>query len=199
MYTTESKVEKYLAVDIGSSLSSTVTDWITAVETWIERYTGKSFEADSAETRYYDGNGRRSILIDPFISGSITSVQILDSEGNVDDTLTEGHGDDFLAYPLNENEQNELVLSPSSTRGSWDRGKRTIAVTAQFGHSSSVPKDIELIATKLVGEIIREGLKGGKLARVELGDYKATFVTIDEKASALGIYQTLDQYRDLEC
>ncbi len=195
-YTTETKVERYLAVDIGSNLASEVADWIKSVTLWIERYTGKSFEASSAD-KYYDGNGTNRILVDSFIDGTITELSILDTDGVVENTLTEGQSNDFITYPLNNTEKCELVLVSGGTRSTFPNRVRSVKVTADWGFSASVPKDIELVATKLVGEIIREGLKGGKLERVTLGDYNATFQKIDEKADPLGIYQILDMYRDL--
>lgn len=189
-YTDQSTIEKYLSIDIDSSYSSQLTSWIAAVKTWIDRYTGKTFEASSSD-RYYDGCGESSITIDSFV-GSPTVV-ILNSDGTIDETLTEGASDDFLSYPLNSTEKNRIVL----TSRKFPRGNRRIKVTASFGFSTSVPNDIALIATKLVAKVLEKGIDGGKLASSQIGDQQVNFESIDEAAEALGIYQTLDMYRDI--
>lgn len=197
-YVTKGTVQKYLNVDIASSMDAQLDDWITAIEKWIEKYTGKSFEA-SSETRYYDTyNSKRGyeIDIDPFTA--ITALEYLDEEGATDETLTEGQSNDFLTYPLNDTEKYKILILPTSSVGPMPIGARRLKVTATFGHSDVVPKDIELVATKLVASVVSEGLKGGKLQQVNIGDYQATFEKIDQTAEALGIYQILDMYRDIE-
>ena len=194
-YTDKGRIQKFLNVDIVSSYDTQVDEWIAAVKAWIDQYCGKTFESASAD-RFYDGNGRRSIMIDDF-TGSPTVV-ILDVDGTVAFNLTEGHSDDYLIYPLNFTAKNELRLVSGSTIGVFPNRSRSVQVTANFGHSVAVPTPVQLVATKLVAEIIKEGLKGGKLSKVQLGDYEASFQKVDESADALGIYQILDMYRDIE-
>jgi len=197
-YTTKGKVQNYIAVDIDSSLVSQVDDWITAVTDWINKYCKKVFEAVT-ETRFYDvPKVTRSLIIDPFVDTTITELSTLDLDGVVENTLTEGDGNDFIAYPQNDTEKYELRLTNGSIIGVFPSGSRRLKVSADFGASASVPKDIELIATKLVGEILRRGLDGGKLSKAKIGDIDLTYVNINETAEALtGIYNTLDQYRHL--
>ena len=66
-YTTETKIENYLLTDIDASLSSQVSDWITAAENWINNYTGKVFETASS-VKYFDGNGKTALIVDDFIT-----------------------------------------------------------------------------------------------------------------------------------
>lgn len=194
MYTSKGIIQRYLTTDIHSSFDSQISDWITAVTNWINNYTGKTFETASAD-KYYDGNGLKFLPVDTFV-GSPT-VTILNIDGTTDVVLTEGHANDYVTYPLNETAKDEIHLTANARYTTFPKGIRRIKITADFGYASSVPKDIELVATKLVAEIIREGLKGGKLDRVQLGDYEAQFKDIDEKADALGIYNILDMYRDI--
>lgn len=193
-YTSKGIIQRYLTTDIHSSFDSQISDWITAVTNWINNYTGKTFETASAD-KYYDGNGLKFLPVDTFV-GSPT-VTILNIDGTTDVVLTEGHANDYVTYPLNETAKDEIHLTANARYTTFPKGIRRIKITADFGYASSVPKDIELVATKLVAEIIREGLKGGKLDRVQLGDYEAQFKDIDEKADALGIYNILDMYRDI--
>lgn len=212
-YTTRDKVEKYLNTDL-SSVSGAVTDWIAWITAWINKYCGRTFETASAD-KYYDGNGKDRILVDSFV-GVPTTVAILNSDGTVRFTLTEGADNDYVAYPLNSTEKNEIVLMPNSPIRAFSRAffedilddtdindpgfteRRVLKVTAAFGASTSVPADIEMIATKLVGQIAQKRLKGaeGSVLGEALGDYSIRYGEIDENADALGVYQVLDQWRE---
>ena len=195
-YTNKSKVEKYLNVDISASFDTQIAGWIASVKTWIDKYCGKTFESASS-VKYYDGNGKRELDFDD-CSSVPTEVLILDIDGTTAFTLTEGASNDYLVYPLNESTKNQLRLVSGATIGYFPNRDSSVKITAPFGFSASVPEDVELIATKLVGEIVKEGLKGGKLASISLGDYTANFQKIDEMADPLGIDQILDMYRDIK-
>jgi len=195
-YTNKGLVQDYLATDVDDSLNTTLTGWITAVSNWIDRYCKKSFESVSSE-KFYDGNGARSIFFDD-ASGAPTLVHILDVDGTVAFVLTEGAGNDYLVYPLNDTPKNELRLVSESTAPNFPNRNKSVAITAPFGFSTSVPKEIELVATKLVGEIMRQGLDGGKLSSVNLGELEISYQKINEVSEPLGIYQILDMYRDIE-
>jgi len=189
-YTDKDTIQKYLTVDINSSFDSQITSWIASVKAWIDRYTGKTFEA-SSQTRYYDTDGCDELFIDSFVG--TPTVEILNADGSNFDTLTEGAGNDFVAYPLNTTEKNRIVLTSSK----FPRGKRRLKVTATFGFATTVPDDIKLVATKLMGFILAKGIDGGKLSSTQLGDANVSFESIDEAAEALGVFQTLDMYRDI--
>lgn len=195
-----------------SGIDSHVTAWIASVKAWIDRYCGRTFEA-ATETRYYDGNRKDRILIDPFVS--LTSVKLLNYDGSDWITLTEGAGSDYVAYPLNSTEKNELVLMPNARTGVFARAfenilddvdgetdadvKRLIEVTGSFGASATVPADIELAATQLVAEIAaRRGVggAGGPVKSESLGDYSYSLGDIDEAAKALGTFNILDGWRE---
>lgn len=195
MYTTKSKVEKYLNVDISDSFNTQVNEWITSVKKWIDKYCGKTFESSSS-VKYYDGCGSRILDIDD-CSSVPTEILILNADGTTGSILTEGASNDYLVYPRNEGVKNQIRLVAGSRIGNFPMRDSSVKITAPFGFSEIVPDDVSLIATKLVGEIIKEGLKGGKLASITLGDYSADFQKIDETADPLGIYQTLDLYRDI--
>jgi hypothetical protein len=195
-YTNKGNVQAFLNVDIGSTFDAQINAWISAVEKWIDRYTGKSFEISATETtRYFDTYGGKSLFVDSF-TGVPTSIQILNSDGSVAETLVSGQSNDYLLYPLNSVEKSEIVLTSNARRGSFGHGASRVKVTALFGYTA-VPDDIVLVATKLVANIVEKGLKGGKLASVSLGDFTSSFEKIDEEADAMGITAVLDSYREI--
>lgn len=190
-YTTEGNIEKYGQVDIGSTHASYVAEVISAVQRWIDNYVGYSFEITAATDKYYDSEGGDTILIDP-VYGTPT-IKILNEDGSVDETLVEGQGDDYLLYPLNDSVKTEIRLLNQA----FPTGVRRVHVNGTHGQGATVPSDIQLVATKLAFAVLEKGIKGGKLSEVTLGDFTARFQEIDEVASPMGIYNILDQYRDI--
>lgn len=191
-YTTKTKVENYLNVDINSSFDSQITSWISAVESYINKYTGRNFTSGSA-TRYFNGNGQRELEIDEFVS--ITTVQILNLEDDdVMYSLTEGKAEDFITWPYNITAKTRLILTPDASVGTWLSGPRRIKITAVWGFDSSVPADIELAATILLASIIEKGLKGGSVQSESLGDYSVSYGSIDDVASSMGVKKILNSY-----
>lgn len=192
-YTTEAKVENLLGITISGGGSSAMTDIIAAVKAWIDRYCGKTFEAAS-ETRYYDGNGMQCMVIDSFVG--TPTVTILTESGAEENTLTLGRDDDFITGPYNSTEKFELILTGLGKYGSWPHRLQAVKVTGSFGASTTVPADVQLAATRLAGQIYKDGTEGVKTS-IRLGDYAATYAAVDEVAHSLGINNTLDQYRDI--
>jgi hypothetical protein len=193
MYTTEDKIEKYMMIDIDSSMSSQLTQWITAAQLYIDKYTGKvgGFDASVASAKYYDGNGKSEIDIDEFIS--LSSVQLLELDSDdVEWTLVEGKTEDFITYPYNTTPKYRLTLMPGSQIGAFYEGKKRIKVTGIWGNSTVVPADIELAATMLVAEVIEKGLKGGKISSETLGDYTVSF---DNVNVSIDVKRILDRYK----
>lgn len=195
MYTNKGTIQNYLMIDIDTSFDTQINTWITAVGSYIDRYTGRKdgFESASA-TRYFDGNGKREIDIDECTS--ITSIQVLEANGqDVEFTLSEGLEADYVTYPYNTTPIYRLKLVTSAQLGAFYSGKKRVKITAVWGNTTSVPKDIELAATMLVGSIIDKGLKGGKVQAEALGDYSVTFANVDETAQAIGVKSILDKYK----
>lgn len=192
-YTTEAKIESYLGTSVDATLAAMIISWVTA---WINKYTGKVFEAVS-ETRYYDGNGRESILVDSFVGSP--AVTVLNTDGTTDVVLTEGQADDFIVAPYNSTEKFQLILSSSGRYCAWPKGAHRIKVVASFGVSNTVPADIEMVATKLASSLITNAsAAGGAVKSQSLGDYSVTYGDLDATAKATGVTETLDQYRDID-
>lgn len=191
MYTTEAKIENYLQITIDDSISAYVSDWINWVSKYIDRYTGTTFET-SSQTYYYDVRGMQSRL---FIDDctAITSLQLLDEDGNVEDTLTENS--DFWLYPLNKTTKNEIRLDPYGKYAVFPyTGSKKVKVTATFGVENTVPADIEMVATQMVGDLIRQNSSEAKGKKSEtLGEYSVTYENISKYsipyASILDLYR----------
>lgn len=195
MYTNKGSIQNYLMIDIDASFDTQIERWISVVKSYIDKYTGRKDGFESASSvKYFDGNGKREIDIDECTS--VTSVQVLEANGDgVEFTLVAGLEEDYVTYPYNTTPIYRLKLVANSQLGAFYSGEKRVKVTAIWGHSTSVPADIELAATMLVSSIIDKGLRGGKVQSESLGDYSVTYGGIDETAQAIGVKSILNKYK----
>ena len=188
-YTTLAKVEKYLNTTIAGGDIASVTDWISWVTDYIDNYTGTTFESATG-TRYYDGDGLSCLIIEPLTA--ITQIDFLDEDGAVDETLVSG---DYWLYPLNKTEKNEVRLNSYGAHPNYPIGSKRIKIAGTFGWSDSVLSEIEWVATRMVGDIIRQRSEGTKDKISEsLGEYSVTFADFD-RVNTPDYKVILDRYR----
>jgi len=200
-YTTRAKIIEMTNLDFSSLSNSIVTEWIQAVSRYIDNYTDRltGFVTPGVdEIRYFDGNGKREIMLDNFIS--ITSLEILELNGSdVEYSLDEGKGNDYIIYPYNETAKYKVILETSSTIGEFYRGNKRIKITGEWGYSSATPADISVAASFLVVDILNKVKgKGDRVTSESLGDYSVSYETVvlNEKSIHGGnIKNILDRYR----
>lgn len=193
-YTSKEQIQNFLTIEINSSFDEQISSWISAVEKYIDKYTGRTFEESVEETRYFDGNGKREIDIDEFLS--LSSVDITEiSSDDVEISLIEGKGNDFVTFPYNQIRKFRLILTPESSIASWYSGLRRLKVSGKWGNSESVPDDIQLAATLLVASIVERGLNGGKVSSESLGDYSVSFSDMENSSNVLNAKNILKNYK----
>lgn len=193
-YTSKLKIENFLQINIDDSIAGYVTDWINWVTRYIDNYTKTTFES-AAATKHYDCNGGSRMIIDDFTA--ITTLEFLDQDGNVDETLT---ATDYWEYPLNDTAKHEIRLDPYGNNSIFPIGSRRLKVTATFGVENTVPPDIEWAATKMVCDIIKQHSDVAKGVKAEtLGEYSVTYGDIgsllEKSGDRDGIVKILDNYR----
>lgn len=160
-YTTKTALENYTLQTIDATFDSQITAWIEAVETYIERLTGRVFIADSvASERVYDGNNDSHLLIDDCVD--IDKVEIDDVE--VVST-------DYKTYPANSVRKNKIKLLYNY----FTRGDQNITITGKWGYSVAVPADIKLAATVLLAGIIQYGNTALNKRSESIGSYSVTY------------------------
>lgn len=158
-YTDKTTLENYVLKTIDASFNTQIDAWIEAIETFIDRLTGRNFIADgTASERVYDGNGKIEILIDDCVD--IDKVEVDDVE------IVEA---DYHAYPANTVRKYKI-----KTLGSvFTPGDQNITITAKWGYSVAVPADIKLAATVLLAGIIQYS---DKAVRTEtIGNYSVSY------------------------
>ena len=171
-YTDKTNIQNYLNITIDATLDEQIATWISAVEAWVNTYTGKTFESESVSYKLYDGNGTDELLIDDLTA--LTKIEILDSDGEIDETID--NSNEYWLYPENETAKNRIIINiENAPIGIFTNGNQNIKVYGTFGYSASVPEDIKLATTMLVAGIVEKGLKGGNLESEKLGDYSVSF------------------------
>jgi hypothetical protein len=191
-YITEGDLEKFILQDIDATFSTWITSVIEIVEDYIDNYCGTNFKDQGSQTKYYNGSGTEELIIDNF--QTITSVQILDSNGTVIENLTENS--DYWASPYNSGIQNKLVLTGANLTSVWPDRHHSVKVVGTFGYDS-VPTPVKLAGIQLCAKIINEGLRGGQVKSENLGSYRVEYKEINETMESLGIKEILNQYREL--
>lgn len=170
-YTTKAKTQEYIGKTITQS-DSQVTEWIAGVKAFIDKLTGRVFEADSTNSdRLFVGTESPALLIDDCVS--ISKVYAGDTYG---ESFTEKTN--FLKFPLNASAQGK-PYTKVVLRENWGVGIHKI--TAKWGYSTSCPADITFVATVLLAGIINQALKSDVKSE-SIGDYSVSYA--DEKGLA---------------
>lgn len=192
-YTSKSNIEEFLDTSIPATLNSFIDSMIEAAELWINAFTGRNW-LSTTEDRYFDGNGEREIYIDEF--NAINSLQILDSDGDVDYTLTENV--DYRVAPYNKDAKTRLEMLPASSAGAFIRGRKRLKVNADWG-LTTIPKDIELATTMLVADIYNKRSSSGKdVISESLGDYSVSYKDIQDSSENIGVSNILKHHKIYE-
>ena len=208
-YTDKTTVDSYLGVTLDAGLATFITLTINAVTAFIEKYCGderfgkRIFETPSPDneiTKYFDGNGAQVMpLGDLKVLTSLTIDDVLQVEN-----------EDFYLKPYNAELEGKPydsveLIQPDGRKNSrlgtiyeFEKDQRNIKVVGKFRYSDAVPADIQLIATKLVAETLKEKVGDQTIREVKaetLDDYKVDYVDIAKTAKDLGVYKILDQYK----
>jgi hypothetical protein len=209
MYTDKTKIDSYLGITLDVSLTTFITLTISAVTEFIEKYCGEErfgrriFEkpdTDNDVTKYFDGNGAQKL--------QIGDLKVLTSL-TIDDTL-QVEEEDFYLKPydavLEGKPYDTIELIQPNGRGNsrlgtiyeFEKDQRNIKVIGKFRYSDLVPADIQLIATKLASQTLKERIGDQALREIKaetLDDYKIDYTDIAKTANDLGTTKVLDQYK----
>jgi hypothetical protein len=184
-YTDQTAIENYLLTNIDSSFSSQIVEWITAVSTFIDNYTGRQFVADgSASARTFIGRYSQKLPVDDCVA--VSTVEIGDRFGDNYSTVA---STDYAVLPLNELPKNCIALKHQD----WGVGIHRI--TAKWGYSVACPLDIKFVATVLAAGIVNTQAKTGAAKKSEsIGNYSVSYVDDSGVADYERAMSILDRY-----
>lgn len=184
-YTTKTAVENYMLITIDAAFDTQIDEWIEGAEKFMDGLADRQLVADSAAGDFkYDGNGKKSLMIDDFIE--ITKIQ----DKTLDITAA------CFLYPANKNPKWRIESEQSFTQG-----LQNITVTGKRGYSAlaDLPKDLKFAATVIVAGIVNHYTVTDKDIRSEsIGRYTVTYKDKNQTADydrALGIINSYKRIR----
>lgn len=179
-YTNQSMVENVLQRSLTSEEQTIIETAIEAVSSSINAYTGRKWldlgkKANQVadEVKRFDGNGKRELFIDDFIS--ISKIRLLNGAGGVDSTLA---GNSVIFYPLNTVWKNSIYL----TDRRLPNARSVVEITGKF-YTGEVPVEIQLACATLVGHLFASARNVGDFERESIEGYSYDILTGDEKTA----------------
>lgn len=192
-YTTKAKVEAFL----GETIAGDISDFILAIQQYIDNYTKRNFKADSvASTRLFDGYGENWLLIDDCVE--VTKVEIgNDAWGDSFTEKTQSGIDGYILFPNNYSAKGLAIKKILLKSGCFTIGRQNNRITAKWGYSVAVPADISWIATLLVSSVYKTGTTQNVsgISAEKIGDYSINFKTENELSDFNKAKKILDSYK----
>lgn len=169
-YTSQARIEDYLKRDLSDHEVVGLPLLIEAATEWVNDYLDTNYtDSDDEVERFYDGEGYEEIDISPL--KELTSVELIDSNGNVSHTYEETR---YALEPANKNIKTSLRLK----NGNWPKGIANIKVKGKYtSYDGQVPAAITLATTMLVGDYLngtesikRESIEGWSVEYDDMPD-----------------------------
>ncbi len=181
-YTTKENIEKHL----GETITENIDLYIDSACKYIDDYTQREFQSGDEEIRYYDGNGKQELIIDP-------ATEVSKVEYSLDGiTWIEIANDRWETAPYNKLPIRRIMLK-------WDVFyliKRSVRITGKFGWSECPPKDIVFCATVLASAMYK-GKSSSEISSERIGDYSVNFESEQGIGDLDSIKKILNIYRKI--
>jgi hypothetical protein len=196
VYTDEENIEKViqreLTTEEKTALDLAIDNASQIVSTYLNRnYIDIDDTTELADSvRYYDGNGQRELFIDDF--QSLTSVELLDSEGDLIEELNTAS--EWILYPLNSATKNSIVMRDYR----FPLGNSRVKITAKFS-SGNLPNAVIMATSLLVADMLSLSSTPGALNKESIEGYSYEYKSgsqLTEKQ--LSILKMVDSYRKIE-
>ena len=181
-YTTKENIEKHL----GETITENIDLYIDSACRYIDDYTQREFQSGDEEIRYYDGNGKQELIIDP-------ATEISKVEYSLDAINWAEIADDrWETAPYNKLPIRSIMLK-------WDVFypiKRSVRITGKFGWNECPPKDIVFCATVLASAMYK-GKSSSEISSERIGDYSVNFESEQGIGDLDSIKKILNIYRKI--
>jgi len=177
-YTTKSKVENYLMIDINASFNATIDAYITAMSTYIDEFCNRTIYRTAETTYKYDGDLTNILLISDVVDITAVTVDGLDITSSV------------KKYPANKGYTSRIVLEDSY----FSKGMQNVSVTGIHAMSKTLPSDIEFACTVLVAGAFNSG-KASNGSTERIGNYSITYTTEQQKLDFELAKEILNRYK----
>lgn len=177
-YTTAQKVKDLIPSTVSTS-DATIEGWIEGVEDMIGEMTNRVFIADTnANPRLYDGDNTNTLIIEDAVE--ITKVEVgVDSYGGNFLEIDETGADKYFTEPANARKKDKPITMIKLNARHFPEGTQNNRITAKWGYSVDVPKDIEFATSVIVVGIVNkyENSEGGDIKSEDIGNYSVSYDT----------------------
>lgn len=177
-YCDETDIENFLLLDVSSTFSTQLEDWIAAAEQWVNNYTGyttasgmwmEAFTNEVSESARVDGDLNLVIFPRKVPIESVSGISLIKGTDSLDLVLTSGGSNKYqipqpkhcIVYP-----SSELSLSGTSIIGNFADIKftRFFCELDYIAGYSVIPADVRLATVNVASEYLmrhanKEGLE----------------------------------------
>ena len=180
-YTTKENIEKHL----GETITENIDLYIDSACRYIDDYTQREFQSGDEEIRYYDGNGKQELIIDP-------ATEVSKVEYSLDGLLG-------LKLPMIDGKQHLIIncrLEELCLNGMYFTLLKVSKNNRKFGWSECPPKDIVFCATVLASAMYK-GKSSSEISSERIGDYSVNFESEQGIGDLDSIKKILNIYRKI--
>jgi hypothetical protein len=190
-YTTQDKIQDFL----GSTIDTSLTDIILAVQKYIDGYTGRSFKACGvASARLFDGKGKQELLIDDCIE--VTKVETgNDCYGNTFTEIESTGQDRYILLPNNYSIKEIPITKILLTSRIFDFGIQNARITAKWGYSEEAPADIGFVATILGAGMYNSKNSINGVNSETIGSYSVSYNNAEQWSAFNKAISLLNRYK----
>lgn len=194
-YTTESKIEEYLNVDIATGKAAAA---ILAAQDIIDNYTSRNFKADStASAKLFNGNNTQALIIDDCVE--VTKVEVGSNMwgDSFSEQVNTGSTPQYYKLPANYAADKVPIRKIGLRNMIFISGHANHRITAKWGYSATVPDDISMAATVLASGIYNQnrGENTGPIKSEKIGEYQVSYANEKGLNDLEQAMATLDRYK----
>lgn len=166
---------------------------ITAVSSYFDRFTGRTFSPEAATLRIFSGDGTNRIILSPPLASAPTLVRVRANASDVWRTVTAG---DVRLMPEGRKTGDpilwlELSDAPTGIEYLWPEALDTVEITGTWGITAT-PPEIKEACLETVVNLYRARGSAGSDMEVGVG---GTFMPDVAKAMPLMAYKILQSYK----
>ena len=170
-YTSRDRVEALMLTTIEADWQDNFNIFLESAENYIDTFTGRNFVADTEySAKVFDGSGSKQLILPDLVEIENITITVSDDSEEV---LTTSQ---FYSYPANKTPKNRIVIDTDLVTYYFYKGQQNISVSAKWGYSVAVPKEIELAASIIMAGIINYAYEhNSEVVSEGIDDYNVTY------------------------
>lgn len=200
-YADKTSVEGVLGRELTAAETAALPLLLSAVDSYINSQTGRTFGAAVESTRYYDAENSRMLDVDPFVISEVDGESTVERAFEVfyvdadENKVSDVDESDYEARPRNENTKTWLQKRNGDWGSGCPRNVTNVAVKAFFG-GGAVPDDIKYAASYLAAQGIGS-TQSLSLKSESIEGYSRTFADASKTEQGAFLTQIFSKYYEV--